>query len=206
MSMRAPALAGAMFAAFIGLGAAVDRFGPWAWDRGVQAGDGWLSFWMHVAMLGTFPAYVALGLALLVAGVVAARVRRAAIWTVVGLALLWQFGDAVKLLFHRPRPPAWHGIHEASYSYPSGHAELSLFFYGAVALWFVLPHLRGAARYIALGICAALPLAIAASRPALGVHYVTDLVGGWLLAGAWLAVLSPVARPSPSLERAAGTV
>ncbi|MDE2573482.1 MAG: phosphatase PAP2 family protein [bacterium] len=200
---RPLALAAAALTAFAALGAAIDRWGPWGWDRGWQSGPALLALWRAVTHLGDVPAYLILCLALLLAGVTIARVRRAAIATVAGLPLLWRIGDLAKELFHRSRPPGWHGVIETSYSYPSGHAELSLFFYGAIALWVIGPYLsaprrRGLFLFGGLVVCL-----LSASRVALGVHYLTDLLGGWLLATGWLAIVGTVARLWPVRRRAA---
>jgi len=196
-------LAAALLAAFLALGGAVDRWGPWAWDRGVQFGAPWLEAWRAITALGSFTSYVLLALALLTVGIAVPRVRRESVVTVAGLVLLWGIGDAMKLLFHRARPPGWHGTFETSFSYPSGHAELSLFFYGAIALWMVWPWARGAARIAGVTACAAVALAIAVSRVALGVHYLTDVLGGWLIAAAWLTAAGAFARSRSAAERGA---
>ncbi|WP_326559885.1 phosphatase PAP2 family protein [Micromonospora sp. NBC_01796] len=72
-------------------------------------------------------------------------------------------------------------------SFPSGHALGSLVAYGALLLVF-LPAIRPRWRRPAIAFVAVLVFAIGLTRIALGVHFVTDVLGGWLLGLAWLVV------------------
>ena len=108
--------------------------------------------------------------------------------------ITWQVSDALKNLFRRPRPDYWRLIHEPSFSYSSGHAMFALLVYWTWA-WFVwnsdLP------RGVRLTLAPALALwgcGVIWSRLALGAHYVTDLIGGLLLATAALALASTISR------------
>lgn len=90
----------------------------------------------------------------------------------------------VKALVARPRPEA--GLVETStFSYPSGHALVPAVLLLSWAL------LAGGGRRGAWVLAAGLAFLIGASRVALGVHYATDVLSGWLLA---LLVTAGVAR------------
>ncbi|MCU1373174.1 MAG: hypothetical protein JWO68_460 [Actinomycetia bacterium] len=92
----------------------------------------------------------------------------------------------VKAAVDRPRPVLDHPVATAlGKSFPSGHAMSSVVTYGALLLVF-LPVLRPAHRRPATGFTILLVLAIGASRLLLGVHYVSDVVGGYVLGLAWL--------------------
>lgn len=87
----------------------------------------------------------------------------------------------LKLTIHRPRPVyAAALIHNSSWSFPSGHAMGSLVGYGMLAyvLMLLARGKRDTQRWIAIG-AAALILAIGLSRLYLGVHYFSDVVGGY---------------------------
>lgn len=114
------------------------------------------------------------------------RVRLAVF--VVTTALLGSvLNSTVKVLVGRPRPDAAAALAEAhGKSFPSGHAMLSTVVYGVLLLAF-LPAVPRRARPYAIGGTALLVLAIAASRVALGVHFLSDVAGGLLLGLAWLA-------------------
>jgi membrane-associated phospholipid phosphatase len=95
---------------------------------------------------------------------------------------------AVKLAVNRPRPEVDHEIATAfGKSFPSGHSMSSTVVYGAVLL-VLLPAVRTRRhRHMAVGIAIALVLAIGSTRLLLGVHFVSDVVGGFTLGLAWLS-------------------
>jgi undecaprenyl-diphosphatase len=72
-------------------------------------------------------------------------------------------------------------------SFPSGHALSSSIVYGALLLVFV-PALPRRARVPVIGALAVLIGLIGFSRLALGVHFLSDVVGGWCLAASWLGL------------------
>jgi membrane-associated phospholipid phosphatase len=93
----------------------------------------------------------------------------------------------VKVLVSRPRPQLDDPVATAfGKSFPSGHAFTATALYGALLLCF-LPVIARRWRGWAIGFYVVLVSAIAFSRLALGVHFVTDVVGGIVLGGAWLA-------------------
>lgn len=95
--------------------------------------------------------------------------------------------SAVKAAVGRPRPVLDEPIASAfGKSFPSGHSMSSLVCYGALLVVF-LPLVRTAWRPWVVGATTALVLAVGISRLALGVHFVSDVVGGYVLGAAWLA-------------------
>ena len=93
---------------------------------------------------------------------------------------------AVKLAVGRTRPLHDEPIVQAfGNSFPSGHSMSSLVCYGALLVVFV-PLFSPRVRLWAIGSTIALVLAIGASRLVLGVHYISDVVGGYVLGAAWL--------------------
>ncbi|TDC39283.1 phosphatase PAP2 family protein [Micromonospora sp. 15K316] len=91
-------------------------------------------------------------------------------------------------------------------SFPSGHALGSFVAYGALLLVF-LPALAPRWRKPAIALVAALVAVIGLTRIALGVHFVSDVLAGWLLGAAWLGVTAYAfrlwrrerGRPAPPL-------
>jgi undecaprenyl-diphosphatase len=100
----------------------------------------------------------------------------------------------LKLAFHRVRPEAFFGIAEpVTYSFPSGHAIMSLVFYGTAAV--LLTAGATAARKTAAGALTALFVAaIGFSRIYLGVHYPSDVAAGYAAGLGWLAAVTAWAR------------
>ena len=94
---------------------------------------------------------------------------------------------AVKVLVNRPRPVLANPIaHALGKSFPSGHTMSSTVVYGALLLVF-LPVVPRRRRWVPIAATVVLVLAIATSRIALGVHFLSDVLGGLILGLAWLA-------------------
>ncbi|MEU3336663.1 phosphatase PAP2 family protein [Streptomyces sp. NPDC002144] len=126
------------------------------------------------------------------AGLVAGRDTGERVRAVVyGLAVLVA-GQLVRSglmeLFARARPNAadW-ATHASGFAFPSGHTTTSALTAGFVC-WAVTRHIRpGPARTrCVIAVCWA--VAVGLSRVYLGVHWASDVLGGWLLAGAWLGL------------------
>ena len=96
--------------------------------------------------------------------------------------------NAVKLVFHRERPPvAAHLVAATGFSFPSGHSAAAAATYAALAL--VVGRGRRWPVRALLGVAAAaLTAAVAASRVLLGVHWLTDVAGGVALGLGWFLV------------------
>jgi membrane-associated phospholipid phosphatase len=93
----------------------------------------------------------------------------------------------VKVAVGRPRPEVDEPIIEAfGKSFPSGHSMQAVVCYGALLL-VVLPIIDGRVRTAAIAGYVVLFLAIGFSRLSLGVHFISDVLGGYVLGAAWLA-------------------
>jgi len=97
--------------------------------------------------------------------------------------------QALKLMIQRPRPPyAAAHLEHYSWSFPSGHAMLSLIGYGMLAYLLVVLWVHRRSMQIAIVLGAALLIvSIGLSRLYLGVHYFSDVVGGYAAGVLWLA-------------------
>jgi undecaprenyl-diphosphatase len=94
----------------------------------------------------------------------------------------------VKLAVSRERPSLENPIASAhGKSFPSGHAMSSTITYGALLL-ILLPLIPAARRRLAIVATAAWLLIIGFTRLALGVHYISDVLGGYALGAAWLVL------------------
>jgi membrane-associated phospholipid phosphatase len=103
---------------------------------------------------------------------------------------------AIKLLTDRMRPDG--GLTDTfSSAFPSGHAVRAAAVYTLVA-WLVLrwtsPH-RRTTRVLVVAVAVAMILAIGTSRLLLGAHWLTDVVGGYVLGVLWVAVCVVVTQP-----------
>jgi membrane-associated phospholipid phosphatase len=107
--------------------------------------------------------------------------------TMVGNSML---NSVVKLAVDRARPVLPDPVaHAPGVSFPSGHAQAAMVAYSVLLLVF-LPSLRGPWRRVALVLAVLMVLAIGFSRVALGVHYVSDVLAGYVLGAAWVTAMT----------------
>jgi undecaprenyl-diphosphatase len=161
------------------------RFANWLHD---QATPGWTTFFENVTRLGNVPF-----LAVVVA-VACAILWRKRWFADLELLLLAAVGAEIltvglKLGFQRDRPFFADPLAtESTYSFPSGHASVSLAVYGTIG-YIAARHLGSRrAQLAALAASAALVLLIGFSRLYLGVHYLSDVIAGFSLGLAWIAL------------------
>ena len=87
--------------------------------------------------------------------------------------------NLVKIIVRRERPDYLRMVMEKSYSFPSGHAMISVLFFGSI-IYLVNKHNLKYKKLITFSLSTFI-LLIGISRIYLGVHYLTDVVGGYLL-------------------------
>lgn len=105
-----------------------------------------------------------------------------------GIAVTGATVAVLKLLTDRARPAEAALLHETSGAFPSGHAALSLFFFGFLS--YLLSRRVRKKSYRTLVFTAGLSIAglIGASRVYLNIHWVSDVLGGFALAAAFLSL------------------
>jgi len=97
--------------------------------------------------------------------------------------------ELLKLAFARPRPNLiYQATRVFTSSFPSGHAELSAITYLTIAVLLARSQSSFNIRLYYIIVAALLTTLIGASRIYLGVHYPTDVLGGWCIGAAWAAV------------------
>jgi undecaprenyl-diphosphatase len=167
---------------------------------------GWLTpFVVAVTDLG---GKVLLTLAVGAAAVLVARRSRS--WRPLLLAVCALGGCAlvvagIKVVIGRDRPARWHqALSESGFAFPSGHSASALVGWALVA-WLVCRLTTNrtvqATAWVAAGM---LTVAVGLSRTYLGVHYPSDVIGGWVLGAVWFTTVLVAAKlhPTGSDERA----
>lgn len=114
------------------------------------------------------------------------RLPRLALFVVLTVVTSSLVNNAVKLAVDRSRPVLPHPVaHADGFSFPSGHAQAAVVGYAVLLLVF-LPALHRVWRYLAVVVT------IGFARVALGAHYVSDVLAGYVLGAAWVAAMTAV--------------
>ncbi len=82
----------------------------------------------------------------------------------------------------------------ASKAFPSGHAAAAAACFGALG-YFAVRRLPRPWSLVAVAACALVVLLVGVTRVYLGVHWPSDVLGGWALGVAWVAIVAFVVRP-----------
>lgn len=130
------------------------------------------------------------------------RKFRTAIFVTVSILGGWGLSSAMKLGIARPRPEVvQHLVEVTDMSFPSGHAMLSAITYLTLGAMLSRIEEQSSLRYFFPLAAVVLTLLIGLSRIYLGVHYPTDVLGGWAAGtvwacGSWFVARRVLGRPS----------
>ena len=108
----------------------------------------------------------------------------------------------LKAGFDRPRPDlVTHGQHVYTASFPSGHSMLSAIVFLTLGALLAGAQSDRVTQAYVLGLATLLALAVGVSRVYLGVHWPTDVLGGWAAGAGWALLCWAVARQLRSRGR-----
>jgi membrane-associated phospholipid phosphatase len=102
--------------------------------------------------------------------------------------------SVMKVAIGRHRPPAALAVHRFSgLAFPSGHAAQAAAVWG---MWAVLAsaHARGRGRLGVWAVALLVIVAVGCSRIYLGAHWLTDVLGGWVVGAVWVVGLVAASR------------
>ena len=106
----------------------------------------------------------------------------------INLVAIFTSNFIVKNIISRDRPIDINLIIENGFSFPSGHSMVSFAFYGFIIYYVYCSHLSKLGKTIIISILTLLVLMIGLSRIYLGVHYASDVIGGFVLALVYLII------------------
>lgn len=131
----------------------------------------------------------------LVATFIGAPCRIQVICAAANVGLISAIDQLLKVLVRRPRPQGFRLVEAVGFSFPSGHSMAAMAFYG-YGIWLVQGGAGGfSSNVFAVMALACVILAVGASRIYLGVHYASDVLGGFCLALAWLILFVRLVPP-----------
>ena len=104
------------------------------------------------------------------------------------IVIITILNQLLKRILQRPRPTEFRIVEETGYSFPSGHSMVSMAFYGYL-IYLIYRYIKN--KYIKWSLIVLLSILICLigiSRIYLGVHYTSDVLGGFLLSISYLVV------------------
>ena len=104
------------------------------------------------------------------------------------LVIATTLNQLLKRILQRPRPTEYRIIEETGYSFPSGHSMVSMAFYGYL-IYLIYKYVEN--KYIKWTLIVLLSILICSigiSRIYLGVHYTSDVLGGFLASISYLVI------------------
>jgi undecaprenyl-diphosphatase len=104
------------------------------------------------------------------------------------LVIITILNQLLKRILQRPRPTEYRIIEETGYSFPSGHSMISMAFYGYL-IYLIYRYVKNKyIKWISIILLSILISSIGISRIYLGVHYTSDVLGGFLISISYLII------------------
>ena len=114
--------------------------------------------------------------------------KKIGISIITNLGIVTILNQIIKFIMQRPRPTEFRIIEETGYSFPSGHSMVSLAFYGYL-IYLIYKYINNKhLKRTLIIILSVLICIIGVSRIYLGVHYTSDVLGGFLISFAYLLI------------------
>ena len=104
------------------------------------------------------------------------------------LVIITVLNQLLKNILQRPRPTEYRIIEETGYSFPSGHSMISMAFYGYL-IYLIYKYVKSKyVKWTSIVLFSILICSIGISRIYLGVHYTSDVLGGFLISISYLVI------------------
>ena len=120
--------------------------------------------------------------------------KKISILIVINLVFIVLLNQTIKMIIKRERPTGFRLIEMTGYSFPSGHAMVSMAFYGL--LIYLCKHLitNKVIRRLLITLNIIIMLLIGISRVYLGVHYLSDVITGYSISIIYLLILAKLLK------------
>lgn len=146
----------------------------------------------HIIKFITFLGSATFVISLTVLALLFLKNKKIGIFMALDLIVITIFQYILKPIFGRIRPVDINLIEETSYSFPSGHSLTAMAFYGFIIYLIYKSNLKYKKVYIIL--LSVLILLIGLSRVYLGVHFITDVLGGFTFSLFYLIILIELSK------------
>ena len=114
--------------------------------------------------------------------------KKIGISIITNLGIVTILNQIIKFIMQRPRPTEFRIIEETGYSFPSGHSMISMAFYGYI-IYLIYKYVKNKyIKWISIVLLSILICSIGISRIYLGVHYTSDVLGGFLISVSYLVI------------------
>ncbi|MGO2314441.1 MAG: phosphatase PAP2 family protein [Pseudolactococcus laudensis] len=153
--------------------------------------DGLTSFYKFVTNFGG-TVYVPILLSVLLVFLLLKKWYSEAIFITLNVAIMPILIFVLKHVYGRTRPSLQHLVLENGLSFPSGHASTSLMFYACLMVLICQRLHNRQIKWLVRVLASMFFVLIGMSRIYLGVHYPTDILGGWLMSGSILLMTYPI--------------
>lgn len=107
---------------------------------------------------------------------------------ILNLIVITGLNQILKYILQRPRPTEYRLIEETGFSFPSGHSMVSMAFYGYL-IYLIYKYVKNKdLKWISIVLLSILICSIGISRIYLGVHYTSDVLGGFSISISYLVI------------------
>lgn len=120
--------------------------------------------------------------------VIAIKNKKMGLSIFTNLVIITVLNQSLKRILQRPRPTEYRIIQETGYSFPSGHSMISMAFYGYL-IYLIYRYVKNKyIKWLSISLLSILICLIGISRICLGVHYTSDVLGGFLISISYLVI------------------
>ena len=146
-----------------------------------------------------------LGGALVIAGIIILlfalnKNKKYSYFATINIVIVFLLNSLIKFIIQRPRPSGYNLITENYYSFPSGHSMVSTAFYGFL-IYLVYKDIKNKRlKYFLITLLFFMIVLIMISRIYLGVHYLSDTLGGFTISISYLMILITIIEKYKLLE------